>query len=66
MKRRSGVAIAAQHRRAGPMKDRRAPRGGQRNDQADLLEEGEDVESCPCCGLPMLDKHWLTCPDTYR
>lgn len=39
MKRRSGEAIAAMARRAGPMKDRRAPRGGQRNEQADLLDE---------------------------
>jgi hypothetical protein len=39
---RSGVAIAAQHRKAGSMKHRNAPRGGARNEQADLLEEYEE------------------------
>lgn len=37
--RRSGVAIAAQHRHAGPMKHRNRPRGGARNEQAELLSE---------------------------
>lgn len=49
MKRRSGVAIAAQHRNAGPMKDRRAPRGGQRNEQAELHQEF-DWRWCDICG----------------
>lgn len=40
--KRSGVAIVAQHRHAGPMKHRNAPRGGARNEQADLLDEYED------------------------
>lgn len=40
--RRSGEAVAAQHRRAGYMKHRNAPRGGARNEQADYLDEFED------------------------
>ena len=31
--------MAAQHRKAGPMKHRNEPRGGQRNEQADIAEE---------------------------
>lgn len=37
--RRSGEAVAAQHRRAGFMHDRRAQRGGQRNAQRDLADQ---------------------------
>lgn len=39
MKRRSGEAQAALGRKAGPMRHRLAPRGGAKNDQADLLAE---------------------------
>ena len=40
--KRSGVAVAAQHRNGGYMKHRNQPRGGARNLQADLLDEYED------------------------
>ena len=40
--KRSGVAVAAQHRNAGFMKHRNAPRGGARNEMADYLDECED------------------------
>jgi len=39
MKRRSGEAQAALGRRAPVMRHRLSPRGGQRNEQADLMEE---------------------------
>lgn len=39
---RSGVAIAAQHRNAGYMKHRNAPRGGARNLMSEYLDEIED------------------------
>lgn len=39
--KRSGVAIAAQHRNGGFMKHRNQPRGGARNLQVDLLDEHE-------------------------
>lgn len=39
MKRRSGEAQAAQHRKAGPMSHRLQPRGGAKNDQPELLAE---------------------------
>lgn len=38
-KRRSGEAVAAQHRRAGPMKHRLEPRGGAKNSSRELQEE---------------------------
>jgi len=40
--KRSGVAMAALGRRAPTMKHRNQPRGGARNEQADLLEEYEE------------------------
>jgi hypothetical protein len=46
---RSGVAVAAQHRNAGYMKHRNAPRGGARNEQADLLDEYEDYAEGEYC-----------------
>lgn len=46
-KRRSGEAQAAQHRKAGPMKHRLAPRGGAKDDQGNLLAEIDDA--CPNC-----------------
>lgn len=39
MKRRSGEAQAAQHRKAGPMSHRLQPRGGAKNDQPELLAD---------------------------
>ena len=42
--RRSGEAVAAQHRRAGYMHDRRAPRGGTKNLQAEYLALADDAE----------------------
>jgi predicted Rossmann fold nucleotide-binding protein DprA/Smf involved in DNA uptake len=39
MKTRNPFAVAARQRRAGPMRDRRAPRGGAHNEQRELLEE---------------------------
>ena len=41
-KMRSGIAVAMRMRygkTTGPMKDRRAPRGGARNEQTDLLDQ---------------------------
>jgi hypothetical protein len=38
-KRRSGEAVAAMGRKAGPMKHRLEPRGGARDDQSDYLDE---------------------------
>jgi hypothetical protein len=43
MAKRSGEAVAAQHRKAGPMAHRLKPRGGAKNDQPELLEEAEGV-----------------------
>ena len=40
--RRSGVAIAAQHRPPVIMRHRLEPRGGARNVQAEILDEYED------------------------
>lgn len=40
--RRSGEAVAAQHRKAGTMKHRNQPRGGAKNDFLDLLDEAEE------------------------
>ena len=48
--RRSGVAIAAQHRHAGPMKHRNRPRGGARNEQADILAETDECVPAGACG----------------
>lgn len=39
--KRSGEAVAAQHRKAGTMKHRNQPRGGARNEFLDLLDEAE-------------------------
>lgn len=47
--KRSGVAVAAQHRRAGAMKHRNQPRGGARNAQADYLDEIEDYAEGEYC-----------------
>ena len=38
---RNTLAIAAHFRKAGTMRDRRAPRGGTRNDQLAFLDEFE-------------------------
>lgn len=62
MKRRSGVAIAAMARRAGPMKDRRAPRGGQRNEQSDLWNEWCDEDADVLDDLDWLYQHWMKQP----
>ncbi len=43
MKRRSGEAVAAQHRKAGPMKHRSQPRGGAKDDQPELMAELDDL-----------------------
>ena len=48
--RRNSSAIAGHHRHAGPMKDRRAPRGGARNAQKDILDELDEQEDD--CGTP--------------
>lgn len=40
-KRRNLLAVDARTRKAGPMKDRRAPRGGAKNEQDEILEEYE-------------------------
>lgn len=39
---RNHLALVARQRGAALMHDRRAPRGGQRNEMADLLAEYED------------------------
>lgn len=39
---RNPLAVAARGRNGGPMKDRRASRGGQRNDARDILDEHAD------------------------
>lgn len=36
---RNPTVIPARQRNGGPMKDKREPRGGNRNEQKDLLEE---------------------------
>jgi hypothetical protein len=41
-KRRSGVAVAAMMRKSAKFKHRTQPRGGQTNEQRDLLDEYED------------------------
>lgn len=43
MKRRSGEAVAAQHRKAGPMRHRLAPRGGANNPNYDEEDEDDDM-----------------------
>lgn len=40
---RSGEAVAAQHRKAGPMKHRNQPRGGARNEFLEYLDEYQDA-----------------------
>lgn len=47
MKRRSGEAQAAMGRKAGPMDHRLEPRGGAKNEHAELLEQDDVV--CPNC-----------------
>lgn len=42
MRRRSGEAVSAMSRKAGPMRHRLAERGGATNEQANLLEEALD------------------------
>ena len=39
---RNHLALVARQRRAGVMHDRRAPRGGARNEQADLLAQAQE------------------------
>jgi hypothetical protein len=44
--RRSGVAIAAQHRNSGgPMRHRLQPKGGARNRQVDITDEWADEDA---------------------
>lgn len=50
LKFRNAYSTHAKMRRAGAMKDRRAPRGGTTNEQRDLLEECEVEEACETCG----------------
>lgn len=38
-KRRNPYALPAKQRRAGPMKDRRTPRGGTKNKQREYMDE---------------------------
>lgn len=52
---------------AGPMRDRRAPRGGARNESADLLAEAleelqEAAEEAPDGTLVVPADRWLTFP----
>lgn len=45
MQKRNSLAVVARNRNGGPMRHRNQPRGGQRNEQADLLEEhAEELE----------------------
>ena len=45
MANRNTLAVVARNRNGGPMRDRRAPRGGQRNGQADILDEhAEEID----------------------
>jgi hypothetical protein len=44
---RSGEAVAAQHRKSGPMKHRNQPRGGARNEFLEYLEEAEEFDVPP-------------------
>jgi hypothetical protein len=49
---KNGTAVAAQRRKAGPMKHRLQPRGGARNSQADACTECGGVggfEMCTDC-----------------
>ncbi len=39
---RNPFSTHAKGRKAGPMKDRRTPRGGTRNEQRELLDEHEE------------------------
>jgi hypothetical protein len=55
MGKRSGEAQAAQHRNGGPMGHRLKPRGGAKDDQADLLAEIDNV--CPNCQLVVDDPY---------
>src|SRR5690348_8678405 len=43
-KPRNPYATHAHRRAAGPMHDRRAPRGGTKNEQRELTEEGADLD----------------------
>lgn len=47
MGKRNGTAQAARQRPAPKMKHRNTPRGGQRNEQADLAEEAFDDAADP-------------------
>lgn len=40
MKQRDWNAVSAHFRQAGSMRDRRAPRGGARNEARELIDEG--------------------------
>lgn len=44
-------AMDACLRKGGPMKDRREPRGGSKNSQAEYLKEVEDGFECDFCGI---------------
>lgn len=58
---RNGTAVAAQHRNAGFMKHRNQPRGGARNEQADLLEEyEEDYAEGGYCSRRDQERGWVT------
>lgn len=46
-KPRNWLAVHAHNRRGGAMKDRRAPKGGARNEQKELLEEYESEQREP-------------------
>lgn len=58
IKKRSGEAQAAQHRKAGPMKHRLTPRGGSQKDEWDYDEPdiklsrctNHNKAECPTCG----------------
>lgn len=46
VKARNWTAVAAWNRNGGPMRDRRAPRGGARNEHAEYMDE----VACEGCG----------------
>jgi hypothetical protein len=43
-KSRNPYALPAKMKKAGPMKDKRAPRGGTSNKQSEYLEEAEETK----------------------
>ncbi len=55
IKARNWTAVAAIQRHAGPMHDRRDPRGGDRNLQAEYLDEAI-CESCGDTATPDSDR----------